>query len=461
MSNKLSHNHNFCCGRHSLAGRSGWQIDSSEWTNEEPCFLHMSQQNHGQKMKLLLSTFSCFPSKTSEAGNAWRLINDLLHKHEIWAVTERQNAERINQHLKKNPMPGFHPVYFELSYSWRNTFRDRRVLESIYYHQWQEKLAGIVLELHRRVGFDVAHHVTFGRYWSPSGLRILNIPFIWGPVGAAETPPRSFVKELPPRARMFEWLRDTVRNYSKKSSSLHDTARAATIGIGVTNESCEALRNLGVRRVEQMPQAALTNEELQLFESFPPPPPGPFRAICMGRLLHWKGFHLAIRAFAEFAKSSHDAELWLINDGPYRNELEKVAAESGVQSRIHFFGHLKSYSDVLQKLAESHVLIHPALHEGFGNVCLEALAAGRPVTCLDIGGPASQITPETGFAAPATNPTEAIATMSSFLTRLSENRVLLAEMSVKARARVREKFTMQIFSRTINSLYDQVKALKG
>jgi len=411
-------------------------------------------------MKLLLSTYSCLPCKTSEPGNAWRSVNDALREHEVWAVIEEgYHAESVNQYLAKHPMPGFHPVFFKLSPLIEKTFQGRRIIESVYYHLWQEKLAGVVQELHRKIGFDIAHHVTFGRYWSPSGLRVLDVPFIWGPVGAAETPPPSFVLELPLRARLYERLRNGVRDWSRKSKALHDTAKAATIGIGVTRESCEALRDLGVRRVEQLPQTALTDEDLALFESFPPPPSGPFRAICMGRLLHWKGFHLAIRAFAMFAKSNRDAELWLINDGPFRKELEKTAAESGVQSQVRFFGHMKTYAEVLQKLAESHVLIHPALHEGFGNVCLEALAAGRPVVCLDIGGPASQITPETGFAAPATTPTEAVEAMAAFLKKIAGNRTLLADMSAKARARVREKFTMQKFRGAIKSFYDEAIVL--
>lgn len=76
---------------------------------------------------------------------------------------------------------------------------------------------------------------------------------------------------------------------------------------------------------------------------------------------------------------------------------------------------MPTYQNVLQRLGQSDVLLHPALPEGFGNVYLEALAAERLVACLNIGGPASQITPETGFAAPATTPTEAIEAIAAFL----------------------------------------------
>ena len=171
--------------------------------------------------------------------------------------------------------------------------------------------------------------------------------------------------------------------------------------------------------------------------------------------MHWKGFHLAIRAFARIAASDPQAELWLINDGPFRKELEKTAAQTGVSSLVKFLGIMPTYNDVLQKLGQSHVLVHPALHEGFGNVCLEAMAAGRPVVCLDIGGPASQITPETGYAAPATTPEEAVMAMAGFLEKINRDRPLLAAMSVRAREHVKRNFAMRQINETMRRFYGE------
>jgi glycosyltransferase involved in cell wall biosynthesis len=411
-------------------------------------------------MKVLLSAYSCAPRKTSEPGNAWRMINHLLSRgHEVWAIADQSEYEKETlDYLAHQPMPRFHPVFFQLPRLAVKWVRGSGMSHSAYYHFWQKKLLREAEKLHRQVGFELVHHVTFGRYWSPCGVRNLSIPFIWGPVGAAESAPPSFLAELPLRERVFELIRDGVRALATKDSALRDTARAATIGIGVTKESCEALKKLGVRRVEQLPQAALPDEDLDFFDRFPPPPEGPFRAICIGRLLHWKGFHLAIRAFGVFARKDPQAELWIINEGPFKRELEKTAARAGVASRVRFFGHLPSYNDVLEKLAQAHVLMHPALHEAFGNVCQEAMAAGRPVVCLDIGGPASQVTPETGFAAPATTPAEAVEEMASFLARVAGNRRLLAEMSAKARARVRDRFSMRMLGSAIDSFYHQAVA---
>ncbi len=410
-------------------------------------------------MKVLLSTYSCFPCQTSEPGNAWRAINEALKEHEVWAVIAdaHRYRELTEPVLQKNPLPNFHPIFQRLppSYQWLS---ERGSTTAIYYHLWQEGLRRTVRDLHQQVKFDLVHHVTYGRYWTPSGLRELNLPFIWGPVGAAETPPREFVAELPLKNRFTEAARDAARSFCEKTSALRNTAAAATIAIGVTRESCDALKRLGARRVEQMPQIALTDADLAQFAALPEPPPGPLRAICIGRHVHWKGFYLAIRAFAQFAKNNSDAELWIVNDGPFRGELEKTAAQTGVAARVKFFGTLPKYSDVLEKLGQSHVLLHPALHEAFGNVCAEALAAGRPVGCLDIGGPASQITPATGFAAPATNPTEAVAALAKFLERIDRDRALLARMSAAARIHVRENFSMNVVNARMKTFYAEAVA---
>jgi glycosyltransferase involved in cell wall biosynthesis len=87
------------------------------------------------------------------------------------------------------------------------------------------------------------------------------------------------------------------------------------------------------------------------------------------------------------------------------------------------------------------------------------MAAGRPVICLDIGGPASQVTPEAGFVIPATNPKETVAAMASALGKLAGDRALLMSMSAKGRARVREKFTQRVMGAAMNAFYLEAVAL--
>jgi glycosyltransferase involved in cell wall biosynthesis len=188
------------------------------------------------------------------------------------------------------------------------------------------------------------------------------------------------------------------------------------------------------------PEFGMTPKEMEYFKCLPAKPSGPFRLISIARLLHWKGFHLSLRAFAKFQASYPDSEYWIVNDGPEAGRLRAHARQMGVQERVVFWGHLPTLEDVYRKLAECDVLVHPALHEAFGNVCLEAMAAGRPVICLDLGGPALQVTEDTGIKVPAMSPSQVVDDLAAALVRLAQDPALRIRMGCAARERVEEHF---------------------
>lgn len=49
------------------------------------------------------------------------------------------------------------------------------------------------------------------------------------------------------------------------------------------------------------------------------------------------------------------------------------------------------------------------------------MAAGRPVICLDQGGPAMQVTEETGIKVPAPSPEQAVQELATALARLAND----------------------------------------
>ncbi|MGB3544522.1 glycosyltransferase family 4 protein, partial [Rubrivirga sp.] len=95
---------------------------------------------------------------------------------------------------------------------------------------------------------------------------------------------------------------------------------------------------------------------------------------------------------------------------------------------------------VLELVAGAHALLHPSLHDSGGFVTLEAMAARLPVVCLDLGGPAMQVTPETGIAVPAVSPSQAVADLEAALRRLASDPDLRARMGRAGRARVEADF---------------------
>jgi glycosyltransferase involved in cell wall biosynthesis len=120
------------------------------------------------------------------------------------------------------------------------------------------------------------------------------------------------------------------------------------------------------------------------------------RFVFAGRLVYWKGVHIAIRALAEVKKTIPTATLTLIGDGPDAPWLRNEAIKYGVIDAVEFAGQL-SRQQLLRSLSSYTALVFPSLHDSGGFVVLEALQGGIPVVCLDLGGPGIMVNASCGI----------------------------------------------------------------
>ena len=116
--------------------------------------------------------------------------------------------------------------------------------------------------------------------------------------------------------------------------------------------------------------------------------------------------------------------------------------------------------EVLGKLAECDVLVHPSLHDSGGWVCLEAMAAGRPVICLDLGGPGLQVTEQTGIKVPAISPLQAIADLAAAMGQLAGDPDRRLRLGQSARLRVAEHFAWDKKGEYMNQIYHSIQSIR-
>ncbi|MGB8522416.1 MAG: glycosyltransferase [Candidatus Acidiferrales bacterium] len=353
-------------------------------------------------------------------------------------ITRINNRESIEKALTANPMPRAHFVYYDLP-KWMRFWKKGQRGVFIYYYLWQAGAYLLAKELFQKVRFDLVHHVTFGSYWRPSFLALLPAPFLWGPVGGAESAPRSFRSSLSLRGTFYEIVRSAARCLAEFDPFVRMTARRAVAGLAVTPESALRLKALGCRDVSLCATVALTSEDLSILSRIPLRNEACFRILSLGRYLHWKGFELGLRAFAEFRRKHANSEYWLIGDGPERERWERLAKTLGIENNTVFW-HTLPRSQVLEKIADCDVLMHPSLHDSGGWVTLEAMAAGRPVICLDLGGPALQVCESTGIKIPAITPAQVVADLASALKQLAGDPSCRARLGEAARTAIQEKY---------------------
>ena len=404
-------------------------------------------------MKILISAYSCEPGRGSERGVGWNVAREVAKRHEVWVLTRPdESREAIEAELAANPVPNLHFVYFTLPF-WQDSMRlGQSGAMQIHYYLWQIQAYFVARRLHREIGFDVAHHVTFVKYSAPSLLAFLPIPFVWGPVGGGESAPPKFWKDFSLRARLYELARDLVRNIGERDPLVTATIENAAVVRATTDDTAERLYRMGASEVRIVPEVGLLAEEIAALNRCPLPASQPVRFISMGRLLHWKGFHLGVKAFAE--ANLADTEYWLVGDGPELGNLQQIARDCGVAHQVKFWGRLPR-EDTLERLAESHVLVHPSLHDSGGWVCIEAMASGRPVICLDLGGPAIQVTDKTGFKVSAQEPEQVIRDMAEVMRKLTHYPKLRVQMGSAGRQVVAENFDWSVVGDRLDTLYRQ------
>lgn len=107
--------------------------------------------------------------------------------------------------------------------------------------------------------------------------------------------------------------------------------------------------------------------------------------ICLGRLTKSKRVDHALSAFKIIKNSIPGARLWIVGTGPEEKRLKALACGSGISRDVCFFGRV-SEKKKAELLSKAHLMLFPAVREGWGIVVLEANACGTPVMGYAVPG---------------------------------------------------------------------------
>lgn len=106
------------------------------------------------------------------------------------------------------------------------------------------------------------------------------------------------------------------------------------------------------------------------------------KIIYVGRLIKEKGIQNTINRLSYLPKTIKFRFL-IVGDGGYREELEDMVKQRGMEKNVFFLG---ERSDVPELLKKSDIFIHmPICEEGFGITIIEAMAAGLICICNNRG----------------------------------------------------------------------------
>ena len=387
-------------------------------------------------MKVLISAYACEPGTGSEGGVGWHVVGELSRRHDLVVITRANNRAKIlgsDEEWVGRVEWVFHDPPRWLVF-WK---RGPRGVQ-LFYLIWQFGLLAKARELMKHHDFGVVHHLTFGKYWVPSRLAGLGLPFVFGPVGGGESTPEPLRSVYGWQGRLAERARDAIRGFLALPGPFRAALRKASWTLAATKQTEDVLKQAGVTRLSVQVQSGITRRDLESLGDGPArsfEDGAPLQLVTACRLIHWKAVDLAIHAVAVARGRGIDVRLTVLQDGPERAALERLAGGLGIADHVTFAGRLPTLGDVYQTIRKSDALIHPALHEAFGQACLEALALGTPVICLDWAGPGVIVTADCGYKITPGSKDETISRFADAILALHGDRPGAASRSLAAKRR--------------------------
>ena len=103
--------------------------------------------------------------------------------------------------------------------------------------------------------------------------------------------------------------------------------------------------------------------------------------VFAGRLISGKGVENLICSFASIKKGFPEASLWILGDGPEKENFAKLAAVAGVEDSVHFKGFVENVQDYLYS---STLCVFASVYkEGLMTVVVEAMAVGACIVASE------------------------------------------------------------------------------
>ncbi len=167
-----------------------------------------------------------------------------------------------------------------------------------------------------------------------------------------------------------------------------------------------------------------------------------------GRLVGWKGLHVAVSAMAEPALRETPARLLIIGNGPERDRLRQQAQTLGIAERVHFHDPV-AHEQLPAIYAAADAGVFPSIgDEAFGITIAEAMSCGKPVVASYVGG-IPEVVGNEGTAGLLVGPADPKA-LALAMRELALDPARRAIMGSAARLRIEREFTWQASAQRIS-----------
>ncbi len=179
--------------------------------------------------------------------------------------------------------------------------------------------------------------------------------------------------------------------------------------------------------------------------------------LCNARFVWFKGHTHLLKAIPGLLHTYPDLQVWLIGDGPFKNDIIREIHTLGISRHVRLIG-TKPHSDIPQLLQQTKIYIQPSTadrfkEEALGMALVEACACGIPVIGTRSGGIPEVISHnKNGFLTPDRNP-EALARA---IRTLLSNKVKRQKFGRESRNMAVSRFNLPKQAHALKDIYTKI-----
>jgi len=176
-----------------------------------------------------------------------------------------------------------------------------------------------------------------------------------------------------------------------------------------------------------------------------------------GAINRHRGLQLVLEAVRICVIKNMKVRLWIVGDGSYRKELERISGEMNIASHVKFWGH-KPFNEMLEILAEADAALIPHIRNenndaSSPNKLYQYMYLNIPIISSDCTSLKRIINEtHTGFIYKDNSPKE----LSLLLEKLYKNRLILEEVTGNGRKAVLEKYNWNIDKMRLVGAYSEL-----
>ena len=414
---------------------------------------------------ILVLAYQLSPTKGSEYSVAWNYVIRMSKYNRLTVLygvsgTHLGDCDEMEEFAKTKGLPNvtfvcIKPNRWTNALNWCNRHNFLNYTFYFAYKAWQKQVYKEAKNLSEHEKFDLIHFVGPIGYREPGYLWKLNIPYMWGPIGGANSNCMTLTKNISTISKLKFSFRNWVNKlHLKHNRRLRHALKRTDVLLTSTSENQQIFRTILHANSIYLPENAIASEIKLNENKFNNN--NNFHFIVVGSLIPRKAVNILLEALT-LVKHKEKITVDIVGDGPERQTLELFAKKHQLQSLINWHGQLPRKKAV-ELFNNAHMHVITSTSEANTTVIWEAMSYGVPTISFDHCGMHDTICERCGIRIPIHNYNQCVSDLANEIDELLEHPKRFEELAYgvlecaqKFTWEEREKILLNCYNIAINN----------